>query len=173
MQRDLGGILPSQLAANVIDWCHAISVEIPTVGTVRMTDRVNSFTASVDGSPQLWTATDVKVGNLDQGRQTAMSVSYLSIANLDYVWTTWGNVPGLRDAVVHIWEVWFDSTGAYAGAVLKYEGQIDSHSLGNRANLALKPWKAHWNRRVMTQVPGLSSELPAPLMPADDAVIYW
>jgi hypothetical protein len=130
MQRDLGGILPSQLAANVIDWCHAISVEIPTVGTVRMTDRVNSFTASVDGSPQLWTATDVKVGNLDQGRQTAMSVSYLSIANLDYVWTTWGNVPGLRDAVVHIWEVWFDSTGVYAGAVLKYEGQIDSHSLG-------------------------------------------
>jgi len=174
MIRDLGTVTTGLLEANVVDFSYFIRLDIPApTGTVRFTTRHTSVTEDIDGSEQLWSVADVVVGNLDQGQQTTGSVSTLSFANLDYAWTVLANSPGLRDVDVQVWEGWFDADGDFVGSILRYEGQIDNQRCGERAEFALKPFRAFWRRRVVTQVPGISHLQPAPLMPDDNAIIYW
>lgn len=166
--------------ASVIDWSYAVRLDIAApVGTVRFTDRHSNFTANVDGTSQTWVSADMKVGKMPQGRQKPLDVTQLNFANLDYTWTNWANSPGLRKAEVRIWKAWFDPLGliglpgAYVGPIEVWRGHVDNQELLRRAKLALKPWSAKWARRAMTAIPGLSPELPAPLMPKEDEEIHW
>lgn len=175
ISRSIGAIPVADLQANVIDWSYFLRVDIAApVGTKRFTDRSASFTGNIDGTSQAWThGIGLQVGALDQGRQFILRPSSFSAANLNYTWGNWAATPGLRDAEVQIYVGWFSSAGVLTGSVKLYHGKIDNHRHLERSEMALKPWIATWARRVMVPVPGLSSLLPAELMPEDGKQIYW
>lgn len=162
MPRNLGTIPTSLPAANDVDWGYFVRLDIGgAVGTKRFTDyRKGDQTLSIDGSSQLWSAADLRVGSLDQGRQNALSVSSIDFANLPESpetvgqWTTWANTPGLRNVIVYVYVGWFDLAGAFAGSYKIYEGRVDNHDLGRRAMLALKPHIASWSKQAPWAIPG-------------------
>jgi hypothetical protein len=176
LERDIGTIPTSALEANVIRWQWFVKMQIAApVGTKRFTDAEDDLTIDVDGSSQTWTATDLQVGNLDQGKQFFLNPSTISFGNLDTppTWSTWANSPGLRNATVEVWAGWWTTAGVYSDAVKLYHGKVDNHRPGNRCEIALKPWHSLWARDCPTHIPGLSDLLPAALMPKYGETIYW
>lgn len=174
MQRNIGTIDPNDLNSERIAWSWFVSINVSGVGVQRYTDSSDDYTGDIDGSSQTWTAWDLSVGNLDQGSQSAVSVSWIEVANLDETFSTWANSPGLRNADVEVWYAQFDvATDALVDSVPMYVGRIDNHRIGPRAYLALKPGRSTWARSTFTAVPGQSPLLPAPLMPKDGVTIYW
>jgi hypothetical protein len=161
MARNLGTIPTSLPAANDVDWGYFVRLDIGgAVGTKRFTDYwKGDQTLSIDGSSQLWSAADLRVGSLDQGRQNVLSVSSIDFANLpeppatEGQWTTWANTPGLRNVIVYVYVGWFDLAGAFAGSYKIYEGRVDNHELGRRAMLALKPHIASWSKQAPWAIP--------------------
>lgn len=175
ISRDLGTIPVGRLQSNTVDWFYFVKIEIASpVGTKRFTNRHTDYTGDIDGSSQTWVAEDMQCGGFGQGKQGALRVAKLSFANLDYTWTNWANSPGLRKTNVSVWRGEFNpADGLLDDAILIYVGTIDSHQCGERANLAIKPWRSTWGRKVVTAIPGLSPLLPAPLMPKDGELIRW
>lgn len=118
-------------------------------------------TASVT-QPASWVTSDgngLVIDSLDQTDQSVLSVSSMSFANLDYAWTNWVNTAwqngttGLRGRPVYIWQVWFDSSNNLYGGIKLYEGQIDNHEIGERAQLALRPYLTTWARFAPWAIP--------------------
>jgi len=174
--RDIGTITVAELQARQIDWSFFVQIDIAApVGTVRFTNRKGDFVGELDGSPGSpdWQLADMNVGSLDQGRQSASAVSQIDFANIDFTWTNWANTPGLRGAEVTVWAGWFAADGVtLSGYVKVYAGRIDNHRCGTRAEIALKPGRNKWARKVMTHVSGKSPLLPAALMPEDGTILH-
>lgn len=169
MLRDLGDIDVAELQANVSDWAYFVRVDLPApVGTKRFTDWWSGdFTGNIDGVVATWTATDVVVGRVGQGKQGPLVVSSLDFANLNYTWTNWVNSPGLRGVAVTVYHVRLNADQSLNGAIEMYPGTIDSHKVLARAELALTPGHASWSKRILSPVPGMHVLLPAELMPSD------
>jgi hypothetical protein len=177
-ERDLGTITVEELQARNIDWSYFVEIDIKApVGLVRFTNRKRDFVGElsgdlVPGNPD-WILSNMNVGSLDQGRQSASSVSQIDFANLDWTWTNWANTPGLRKSEIRVWVGWFNADGAtLSGYFLHYAGRIDNHRCGVRAELALKPGRAKWKHRVLAHISGKSPLLPAPLMPEDGTILH-
>lgn len=168
--RDISTIPVADLRAGVIDWSWFVRTDIASpVGIKRWTDRGSDVTANIDGTSQTWTSgVGLQVGNIDQGREFVLNPSTISFANLNWTWSGWANSPGLRDADVYIYVVWYDTTtGAMSGAVRMWTGRIEEQSHLDRSEFGLKPWRAQWARKVVVPIPGQSPLLPAPFMPVD------
>lgn len=171
--RDIGSIPVADLRANRIDWNWYVRIDVPApVGTKRFSDGARNYTANIDGAAATWICgAGLQVGTIDQGRDFVLKPTTISFANINNTWSNWANSPGLRDADVYVYVVWYSGSGAISGAVLLWSGRIEEQSHLNRSEFALKPWRAQWARRVMSPVPGVSPFLPAPFMPADGTKI--
>lgn len=176
--RDIGTITVEELQARNIDWSWFVEIVLADpVGAVRFTNRKQTFSGELDGSIVFgspdWILANMNVGSLDQGRQSASAVSQIDFANIDFTWTTWANTPGLKDADVAVWAGWFAADGvSLSGYVKYYSGRIDNYRCGVRAELALKPGRSKWARKILTPVSGRSPLLPAALMPEDGTVLH-
>lgn len=169
------GFASSLTQANAVDFCHCVRIDGGApMGTKRFTDRAVDVVADIDGAgSQTWTSADVNVSAVDQNGTNYLAVSSLSFANLDYTWTSWAQSPGLRDAPVQVWRVWFDAAGAIAGKYPLYIGSIDNQEHGIRSQLALKPFGAPWGRATPWQTLPMIDPVFAKLMPDRTVTIYW
>src|SRR4029077_10401990 len=174
--RKTGTVTTALTQQDAVDHSYFVRTDIASpVGTKRWTDRdclgAGSYTGSIDGSSQTWTEAGLIVGPLDQSDNDTLSVSWLRFWNLDWTWTNWANSPGLRNALVWVYDAWFNTDGSLAGSILIYNGKIDNQELGPEAMLALKPFATPWSK----EIPWVTwTNLGAsPIMPKPNTVIQW
>lgn len=176
LPRDLGSIPVSATQANEAHWYWFVRLDFPApTGSLRYTNHpAGDKSLNIDGSTQTWVGSDgsdLQVDRLDQSQQSILSVSAISLTNINdgtgprftiLANTNWGDgTSGMRDKVVTIWQGWFDpDTGAFLGAIKLYEGTIDNHELGPRAMIALKPFVTLWARATPWAIPSPTCMYP-------------
>jgi hypothetical protein len=158
--RNLGGITTANLQTSIKCLVHFIRFDIGGgVGAKRFViDSSDDLTLNVDGTgAQVWKAADIILGPMNQNMQRMLSVSSLSIANIDWTWTTWVNTAGtnsLRGTPVQVWRAQYDVNGTLWGSYPLYQGRLDNGDYGARANVACIPYTITWGRTWPWSVSG-------------------
>lgn len=122
-------------------------------GTLRYTNKPSGFVGDIDGSSQTWTElANLTIGPLQQGRDSALEVSWVEFPDADAAntWVGYLTSPGVRGVPCTIYRAHYSvSSGALYDAYTLYEGEMDEgRDMGTRVRVVLVP------AGERTQVPG-------------------
>lgn len=137
------GIDAAAAAANRIDFEYFLRIDL-LAETIRYTTRPADLVYDIDGSgAQTWSYYDFQVGQIAQGVQSIMEVSFISIANLDAAWSP--RIFGTdspRDRPVYLYEVQLDKDDheTVLAITQMFGGRIEGAEFdGNRVRISLVP----------------------------------
>ena len=175
-ERNVGGTTAT-FDGGQLEWCYCIRVDLPSpVGTKRFAGggyALGDVVDDIDGTGvQTWSFVPLDTGGLDQGDQ-ASDVTHIAFGNLDAngegQWSNWNRTLKLLNVTVDVWVVYFDPiTHARVNVYKTYPGRIDYRSIGDWAELRLKPQYPPWTREApsitVAQI-GAASLMPDPGVP--------
>lgn len=130
-----------------------------SLGTFRYVIDGPAQTANIDGTGvQSWSRADGMLGPMPQSQSSIMTVSWISMVNLDYTWANWANTNGahsLRGSIVQVYREHFNpATGTLLGYYKVYQGIVDDSQSGPRIALTLKPQGIGFSTAVPNRVAG-------------------
>lgn len=147
-ERGLGGVPSATLDGATVYFYDFVRFDFPSpTNTLRYTNKPSGFVGNIDGGSQTWVAYDMRVGAVPQSMQSILDVGWLTLQNVDNVWSdillnkVWEFRP------IYIWQGWFNpTTEAFVGNPKFYEGRTEKADYENgRVRVSFTPHRSGQN----------------------------
>lgn len=151
--RDIGSLDPARFDDDQVVLYDFVRVEFPDdpPGVLRYVNKSGGANVNLDGDFEDWADLDVKVGPVQQGRDSALEVSWVEFPDSDgtNTWVGYLTDPGVQGVLCTIYRFHFNTSYGEEGSYILYEGEMDeARDLGTRVRVTLVP------AGDRTQVPG-------------------
>lgn len=142
---------PNFLSESELEFYDFCKIEGPgAIGTRRLTNRLNGFVGNIDGSSQVWQEAGLDFGPIKMSIESVQEVTWISLVNVDHIYTNLSLTPGFRDCVVSLYTGWW-RLGVFQGAIKIYGGRIDDGGDPDDSGIVkitLKPHYTPWAIQV-------------------------
>ncbi len=125
--RDVGTVADARFDDSQIEIREFVKVDFGSP-VLRYTNKPGGLTADIDGSSETWTEFPLTIGPIQQGRDTALDVSWVRFADADgdNLWVGYLVDPGIRQIPCVIYRAHFSVVdGSLLGSYVLYDGEMD------------------------------------------------